>query len=92
MPAEAIAARFRVSGRVQGVGFRAATRREAVRLGLVGHAVNCADGSVEVVAQGAPSAVEALAAWLQHGPPHARVERVEREAVAGGERIGFGTA
>lgn len=92
MPAEAVAARFRVGGRVQRVGFRAATRREAVRLGLVGHAVNCADGSVEVVAQGAPAAVEALADWLRSGPPQARVARIEREAIATSDRFGFATA
>lgn len=92
MPAEAVAARFRVSGRVQGVGFRAATRREAVRLGLVGHAVNCADGSVEVIAQGAPTALEALADWLKAGPPQALVVGIEREALAATDRFGFSTA
>jgi len=92
MPAEAVAARFRVSGRVQGVGFRAATRREAVRLGLVGHAVNCADGSVEVIAQGEPAALEVLADWLQAGPPQARVVGIERETIATTARLGFATA
>lgn len=71
-------ARFLVSGRVQGVCFRASTRDEAVRLQLSGHARNLDDGSVEVLACGAQSALDALAQWLQHGPPHARVQRVER--------------
>lgn len=74
----AVAARFRVTGRVQGVGFRWATVREARRLDLSGSVRNRADGSVEVVARGAPARLERLAAWLAEGPPGARVERVER--------------
>jgi acylphosphatase len=72
------AARFRVSGKVQGVCFRAATRDEARRLGLRGHARNLPDGSVEVLAAGDSALVDRLAAWLRHGPPHARVDRVAR--------------
>ncbi|MDN5780938.1 MAG: acylphosphatase [Luteimonas sp.] len=72
-------ARFLVSGKVQGVFFRASTREQARRLGLSGHARNLADGRVEVVASGADDAVEALAQWLQHGPPAARVDAVQRE-------------
>jgi acylphosphatase len=74
-------ARFTVSGVVQGVFFRASARVEALRLGLRGHARNLADGSVEVLACGDASALDALEAWLQHGPPLARVERVQRGAV-----------
>lgn len=90
MAAEPVAARFVVSGRVQGVGFRAATRREAQRLGLDGHAVNLPDGRVEVLAQGTAQSLEALAAWLQRGPPLARVERVERGLAGVVARAGFG--
>lgn len=61
------AARFRVDGRVQGVGFRAATRMQARALGLRGHARNLDDGSVEVVAEGEAQALEALAQWLEDG-------------------------
>lgn len=68
--------KFRVEGRVQGVWFRESTRRQAERLGLTGHAINCADGSVEVLACGAPEAVEALARWLRQGPPLADVRAV----------------
>lgn len=75
------AAQFLVIGRVQGVGFRAATRREAERLGLSGQVRNCADGSVEVQAIGSAAALEALAAWLHHGPRFARVDRLQREAI-----------
>ncbi len=88
------AARFVVTGRVQGVAFRAYTRTEAVRLGVVGHAINRPDGSVEVWAIGAPEAVEALAAWLRRGSPMARVDEVSRvdEALPPALPQGFGTA
>ena len=72
------AARFLVSGKVQGVFFRASTREQALKLGLSGHAINLDDGRVEVVAEGDGAAVEALATWLRRGPPMARVDRVER--------------
>lgn len=62
---------------MQGVFFRASTSREAIRLGLAGHALNLPDGSVEVLACGAPAAVARLRRWLANGPPAARVERVE---------------
>jgi acylphosphatase len=75
------AARFYVSGRVQGVCFRANTRDEALRLGLRGYARNLDDGRVEVVACGEAGAVETLATWLEHGPPMARVDTLERHAV-----------
>jgi acylphosphatase len=68
--------KFRVEGRVQGVWFRESTRQQAERLGLTGHAINCADGSVEVLACGAPEAVKALARWLHDGPPLAEVRAV----------------
>lgn len=72
-----IARRWRVSGRVQGVFFRASTRVEAMRLGLDGSAVNLADGRVEVIASGAPEALARLDAWLRQGPPQARVDALE---------------
>ncbi|NOT86972.1 MAG: acylphosphatase [Lysobacter sp.] len=75
------AARFLVSGRVQGVAFRAYTRAQANALELCGHARNLADGRVEVLAVGDAAAIERLAEWLQHGPPLARVDAVVREGV-----------
>ena len=75
------AARFLVSGRVQGVAFRAHTRREAEALGLAGHARNLPDARVEVVVYGEAQAIERLADWLRHGPPLARVDDVTREAI-----------
>lgn len=74
------AARFLVSGRVQGVFFRASTREQALRLGLHGHARNLDDGRVEVLAIGGDHAIEALARWIEDGPPAARVSGVERFA------------
>lgn len=74
------AARFYVSGKVQGVWFRASAREQALALDLCGYANNLRDGRVEVLAVGADAAIETLAQWLRQGPPHARVERVEREA------------
>lgn len=74
-------ARFIVSGRVQGVFFRASAREQALRLGITGYAKNVADGSVEIVASGSDDALDELEAWLQHGPPSARVDAVTREAL-----------
>lgn len=81
------AARFVVSGRVQGVGFRAHARMQALALGLRGHARNRADGRVDVLATGDDAALATFADWLRQGPPLARVDAVERlpadEAAAG---------
>ena len=76
------AARFFVSGRVQGVAFRAHTRVQALALGLRGHARNLADGRVEVLAVGDADAIERLAQWLRQGPPLAQVDDVLRESIA----------
>ena len=70
----------RVVGRVQGVGFRYATQREAGRLGCSGWVRNGSDGSVEVFAQGAPSALSRLRAFLADGPRAARVQGVSAVA------------
>ena len=86
------AARFFVRGRVQGVWFRASTRDVATRLGLSGHARNLADGRVDVLAVGDADAIEALAAWLQQGPPGARVYGVVREPAAVEAVAGFEVA
>lgn len=78
-----IRVRIAVCGRVQGVWFRGATQQTARRLGLTGWARNLADGSVEILAQGSPLAIDELIAWCHHGPPGARVDRVatQREIV-----------
>ncbi len=67
---------FHVSGRVQGVHYRAATRAQARRLGLLGYAKNLPDGRVEVVAHGDDAALAELEAWLRLGPPLAAVAAV----------------
>jgi acylphosphatase len=72
-------ARFIVSGRVQGVFYRASARAQALALGVSGHAKNLPDGSVEVLASGSADALDALQRWLRQGPPAARVESVSRE-------------
>ena len=71
-----------VSGRVQGVSYRAATRAEARRLGLVGWVKNRDDGSVELEAEGPDDKVAALVQWCQQGPPAAHVARVAVDELA----------
>lgn len=73
---------YRVTGRVQGVGFRWWTRKEARALGLVGRVRNEPDGSVDVRVAGETDALDALEARLWDGPFAARVAGVERMPVA----------
>lgn len=77
----AICKRCYVSGRVQGVFFRASTRDKAQSLHVTGHARNLDDGRVEVLACGEQAQVEALIDWLWEGPRMARVESVEVQDV-----------
>ncbi len=79
-----------VSGRVQGVSFRYYTRQQAQRLGISGWARNLADGRVEVLACGQPSAVDKLCAWLHDGPSLAYVTNVQCQAVTQDCPEGFG--
>lgn len=79
------AARFLVSGRVQGVAFRACTRQQALVLCLRGHAVNLHDGCVEVLAVGEADAIDRLGEWLRQGSPLARVDDVQRQEVLAGD-------
>ena len=79
------AARFLVSGRVQGVAFRAYTRQQALALRLRGHALNLRDGRVEVLAVGEADAIDRLGEWLAQGPPLARVDDVQRHEVSAGD-------
>lgn len=75
------ALRCLVSGRVQGVWFRGATRQQAMRLGVSGYARNLPDGRVEVLACGENTAIQQLQDWLWQGPELARVGDVQCEVV-----------
>jgi acylphosphatase len=68
-----------VSGRVQGVGFRASAQQGAQRLGLAGWVRNLADGRVELEAEGPPEILDQLLAWLRKGPSLGRVDSVEAD-------------
>lgn len=81
--------RYLVSGRVQGVFFRAATRNLALSLGLTGWARNLPDGCVEVLACGDGTQLEALHHWLWEGPPHAQVQDVQCEPAPAEDLAGF---
>jgi len=72
-----------ITGRVQGVGFRARMAREAQRLGVSGWVRNRADGSVEAMVAGSPEQVALIMNWARHGPPAAQVEHVAVELGSG---------
>lgn len=71
--------RYRISGKVQGVSFRAATRSEARRLGLTGWVRNLPNGDVEVLACGGTAALDSLTQWLWRGPLLAQVSEVRHD-------------
>jgi acylphosphatase len=77
--------RVRLSGRVQGVFFRASCAERADELGLGGWIQNVPGGGVEAVFEGTESAVAQLVSWCREGPPLARVDRIDviDEAPAG---------
>jgi acylphosphatase len=85
--ADRVRARVFVAGRVQGVGFRATTRRTAREHGVDGWVRNLDDGRVEAVFEGPPDDVAALVAFCEDGPRAARVDDVteEREPLRGAE-------
>lgn len=78
-----------VSGRVQGVGFRAFVRAAAVAENVAGAALNLADGRVEVRLYGAPQAVERVRRALAEGPPAAHVTGLASEATTTPAPEGF---
>lgn len=67
---------FVISGRVQGVFFRENTKKESVRLGLQGSAMNLSDGTVKVCLRGEINQIDLLERWLHVGPELAKVESV----------------
>jgi acylphosphatase len=68
---------LKISGRVQGVYYRASTLQEAHKLGLTGWVMNCPGGAVEAVAEGAKHKLEEFIAWCRQGPDGARVTQVD---------------
>jgi len=70
-------ARVRIYGKVQGVWFRAHTKEMAEKLSIKGWVRNMPDGSVEAVFEGDDKSLEKMIEWCHHGPPLARVTKVE---------------
>jgi len=87
---EKLCIHFFISGKVQGVWFRASTQDKAKELGLTGWARNLADGRVEVIACGEADKINALHEWLKQGPPLAKVSEVTREEIIWQEHDRFG--
>lgn len=79
-----------VSGRVQGVWYRASTQEAAKGLGLTGWTRNLADGRVEVMAFGEKAKVMQLYDWLQQGPKLAKVTAVSYQEIEWQVHVGFG--
>ncbi len=80
-----------VSGKVQGVWFRATTKEQADRLGITGWARNLPDGRVEVMECGETENILELYEWLKHGPEFARVTGLTYEEVPWQALHGFET-
>jgi acylphosphatase len=76
-PSEFARVRLKISGRVQGVYFRASALQQAQKLGLTGWVMNCSDGSVEAIAEGVRAKLNELIAWCRLGPSGARVTNVD---------------
>lgn len=72
-----VRAHLHISGRVQGVSFRASTQVQAQKLGVTGWVRNLQDGRVEAVLQGPKAKVDELIRWCHTGPPSAKVEKVD---------------
>jgi acylphosphatase len=87
---DALAAyRFRVQGRVQGVGYRYYVLREAEQRQVTGYVRNLPDGSVEVVAEGSDAGLSSLEERLREGPAFSHVDSVEREVIKSRGDLGF---
>jgi len=78
-PIETRRVHLRISGRVQGVYYRASMLQEAQQLGLTGWVMNRPDGSVEAVAEGSKAKLDELIAWCHSGPEGARIVGVDAQ-------------
>ena len=74
---------LRITGRVQGVGYRYSLCTEAQAIGINGWVRNRRDGTVEAVVQGAAESVEKIITWAKRGPPAAQVTEVHVQVVQG---------
>jgi acylphosphatase len=77
-----------ITGRVQGVAYRASMAREAQMLGVTGWVRNRSDGSVEAMVAGTPEQMAAIMNWARRGPPAAQVDHVAVE-LGSGQFSGF---
>jgi acylphosphatase len=84
-----VAKHLTISGRVQGVGYRASMIDEARRLGVTGWVRNRRDGTVEAVVDGDAAAIDAIVAWARRGPAGAHVTEVAITATDTGSLDGF---
>ena len=71
-----------ISGKVQGVFYRASTQNEAKKLGLTGWVRNLEDGTVELEAQGDSEDVDRLLKWCRQGPPDCEVTRISSDVIS----------
>lgn len=71
-----------ISGRVQGVYFRASSQQQAIEYSLSGYARNLADGDVEVLLCGEQANIDKMLDWLAHGPEEAQVTNIQHKQVA----------
>ncbi|EGU39535.1 acylphosphatase [Vibrio ichthyoenteri ATCC 700023] len=71
--------KFKVCGRVQGVGFRYSTAYHGLKLGVTGYAKNLYNGDVEVVVCGNEEQISSMEQYLQQGPRSARVDELSKE-------------
>lgn len=80
---------YKVSGKVQGVFFRASTKSQAEQLGITGWVKNLPDGGVEVLACGEKAQLDLLYSWLQSGPERAEVKDITFETLPWQEHQAF---
>lgn len=83
------AKRIKVTGKVQGVYFRASTQAQAKQLGIKGWCKNEPDGSVLIIAEGSDENLNVLVSWCHHGPSNASVEKVLVESIEASGFDGF---